>query len=1307
MPANRTTRMAGRARGPIPAPPGEASTSSHIGRDPLGAHAPQVHSEYIGTNPKELLRRYLRLQAKSATRSSRRLSASVEKSTSPSASQSGVFASESEASETEADSYAVEPLLQDDDDSIDAITDSLLATLPDTHYEAADDEEEEGPEFIVHNETPVEDVDNPDDLPIRSLTDFAVYDISAANRFVPFSPDIGLNQAEIYGASGYVAAWAEPDSGSEDSSDDNAMSEDGIASPLQRISLPRILSVDVHWVVESSKTKLFLDPRVHQYCYAWYILDRPSHDYVTFYAPFWTKHFIFHQLVTSAFQDQALSYNKFIAALKESLVPRRIIGEELSARHVGCHSTHGYVISVFEDIRRDHERLMRQLEDVPAVRKIRRPKANNIKKGNSTKQPMPRKARATVVTHKLHALCMELFPYNRFEVCGPVPRALSPEDDGLQYPVHEGNPLSVRWDKEATLKPNHYSAVVVDGVTYQTGDTIIVERGDDENKKRAAIATHNSWANQQWYAKICYFFEDETTGEKMYHAQWYEHATQTLLQQAAHPRSLYLIDECSDQHVNSIYQRCNVRVLAVDEDEPSAQDGGYFTGWVWDRDNTMFFQRREEDVRDALAQCDPAKPCVSCGMDSLEEQRVLWDVLDDGTLVQGAVCYHTNDLVYIHPLGTETDVYILGQITAIYAAPHKDKSPTFDVKMYQRFDLVARYHNKTQFGNQEYDERRLYQTKETLEDVEAIRIEGKAFLVHRAALSKDGLEDWLSQSYDHFFVDLYSDSMRPGSLDNLMELPQHSFKPCQSCNGERVEKMQARQMLLRSRKPLRGLELFAGAGGLSTGFDQSGFVKTEWAVEMEPSAVLSYNENHPHTKVYNGDVNVLLKHAIETSEGKRPRPLSTVEGIEMPPMPRPGEVDFIYGGPPCQGFSGMNHVKKVDDPRNTLACNMLSYVDFYRPSYFLLENVDALLYAKLQAEQDGAKQVGGIKQGMVKFILRALISLGYQVHFKVLQAGQYGSPQSRVRVIFWGSKNTLPLPQFPIPTHCTRDDVDKYNLTTGQRLWPAVRVRPHKYDNLQDWLQVAPLLPVTVEDAIGDLPAFDWINPHKIMPQTATDIRECEERRALGIRRFSAVTDRQNSHCGYDNGEAYHSQPLNRYQKWMRAKVGEDRHVYYHYTARFSALIVERTCNVPLLQDANHADLPGPLRLNARYSKTPGVSKSEYKTLFGRIDAKGPFSTALTTASPSHKGGKVIHPTQKRILTVREFARSQGFPDDQRFLSRNDAAFADQYKQIGNAVPVPLALALGRTLGETLLKVWQEEDDRLRDQSPEIPMDLD
>ena len=134
--------------------------------------------------------------------------------------------------------------------------------------------------------------------------------------------------------------------------------------------------------------------------------------------------------------------------------------------------------------------------------------------------------------------------------------------------------------------------------------------------------------------------------------------------------------------------------------------------------------------------------------------------------------------------------------------------------------------------------------------------------------------------------------------------------------------------------------------------------------------------------------------------------------------------------------------------------------------------------------------VGGIRMGMVKLILRVLLSLGcvsclsaypcglltirerYQCHFRVLQAGQYGAPQSRLRVIFMAAKRGLLLPKFPVPTHCTADDVQHYNLETGNLLRPVVRVVPTDDRELgarQTWLQFAPHLRVSVEDAISDL----------------------------------------------------------------------------------------------------------------------------------------------------------------------------------------------------------------------------------------------
>jgi len=172
-------------------------------------------------------------------------------------------------------------------------------------------------------------------------------------------------------------------------------------------------------------------------------------------------------------------------------------------------------------------------------------------------------------------------------------------------------------------------------------------------------------------------------------------------------------------------------------------------------------------------------------------------------------------------------------------------------------------------------------------------------------------------------------------------------------------------------------------------------------------------------------------------------------------------------------------------------CNMLSYVEFYRPKFFLLENVLGLLNHKLQINEAGPQEGDIVAHGVVKFILRALTSLGYvvlshlptqpptdhaetrvcrnrdryQVRFSVLQAGVYGSPQGRRRVIFWGARRGVPLPEFPIPTHNFETTQWVVQLDTGLKLDHVSRDpdRPHRG---------APLRAVTVDDAISDLVRF-------------------------------------------------------------------------------------------------------------------------------------------------------------------------------------------------------------------------------------------
>lgn len=86
------------------------------------------------------------------------------------------------------------------------------------------------------------------------------------------------------------------------------------------------------------------------------------------------------------------------------------------------------------------------------------------------------------------------------------------------------------------------------------------------------------------------------------------------------------------------------------------------------------------------------------------------------------------------------------------------------------------------------------------------------------------------------------------------------------------------------------------------------------------------------------------------------------------------------------------------------------------------------------------------------------------MHFRVLQAGQYGAPQGRQRVIFLGARGDVPLPSFPIPQYAYPKPLHNYNLPNQVVLHPTYRV-----GHGAEGHQCAPLPAVTIDEAIGDL----------------------------------------------------------------------------------------------------------------------------------------------------------------------------------------------------------------------------------------------
>ncbi|KAI0780552.1 S-adenosyl-L-methionine-dependent methyltransferase [Trametes elegans] len=1199
------------------------------------------------------------------------------------------------------------------------------------------DEVSEDSEVRVKGETAPEEDDG--QMPIRTLDAFAVFD-PESRKLIDFAELLVAadDNVEHWGwvATGNVGAFIDEEE-EDDANDEDDLGEgedvaDGSAV-LQNIQLSTILECNAHYIAKAGHSYV-LDSKIYlRTAHAWYILLCPSVAYRRFFVTAWHSHRIADSLLSVLITNPRASpvdVLQWANACPEEDDPMRpvfdTLARELTEDDLATPHLVSYLAAVLDKLRQDHPHVHSALtqsglfkhnyptllskEPHPPPRKQQASKVlrNTGKPRDLEKQVLLHK-NPTYVTPRVSAIAQKLFT-QVLCVAEMSPTPDQPSAAVKETKFDEEDPSSIEWDGHSETAPHHYARVWVSGAhqrsMYSVGDIVMVMPGEDTDKTRARNARSeqaqcrgNALADM-WFCQIAYMYE--TRRGKFFHARWLQHGSKTLLQEAANPRVLFWLDECEDQPIGCIYGACNVRRWHHGEPVPLEDSPGddnlFYIGPTWDSVSHSFVARPPTEIQDALDQCKPAEQCVSCGLAQLAQKKARWTSNQSsgsrrshgcGAISHGGVEYHLHDFVYLHTPGQVVGVLQVAQIIAFACVDGEGSQVT--VIHYGRYDDVVNRHGGHTPPIQR-DNRRLFKTNVTV-IVNVESISGKAYVT--CPLSPRKKEELLKLD-DHYYCDLLSTSLNLPSLDDLEPFAGSELIQCNTCSDAAIVTALERERLLGLFGQLRGLELFAGAGGLSTGLEMSGCVLTKWAIEFSPSAAKTYRANHPGTTVYNQCSNKLLEHAIQTAKGVKVSPLKSLDTtthVLLPPMPQPGEVDFIYGGPPCQSFSLMNHHRNPNDIRSTLVCNMISYVEFYKPLYFLLENVVGLLSYRLLGGD-----LGDVQMGVVKFITAALVELGYQVHFKVMQAGQHGAPQGRRRVIFLGARRDVPLPAFPLPQYCFTKAVHNFKLPTGELLYPLTRKGVDRQGREFEH-QCAPLSCVTVADAINDLPRFDWIDPH------CGNLQEADRRLAAGIAQFTACQSEGKAMLpGYGGAAPYPQPPLSRYQSWLRAGSGE--RVLYHYTKWCAPLVVERVVNLPLRANANHEDLPRRLALS--YPAKNSLTRILHKTLYGRIDANGQFVTAMTTIAPNAKGGTVIHPDQKRILTIRECARAQGFPDHYKFLSTNEQTndiIADQMRQIGNAVPVPLALALGKEIRKAVCELWrarEEQGRRERGKSPEV-----
>ena len=247
------------------------------------------------------------------------------------------------------------------------------------------------------------------------------------------------------------------------------------------------------------------------------------------------------------------------------------------------------------------------------------------------------------------------------------------------------------------------------------------------------------------------------------------------------------------------------------------------------------------------------------------------------------------------------------------------------------------------------------------------------------------------------------------------------------------------------------IDLFGVPGGMSLGFKMAG-MKPMGALDIFKSGIETYKKNFPEVP----RENIVCADASKNN---------IVKKFQRQTMLKPGDVDVIIGGPPCQGFSNVGRVKIaslvkngqrkgrsknarfIDDKRNHLYKSFIKFVEIFKPKAVVMENVVGMVSYK--------------DSTVIEQIQEDFKRVGYgNVEYKILNAVEYGVPQSRKRVFFIATRKKMCV-TWPEKTHFPKDDVDRSMLSP----------------NFKNY--------VTIGDAIGDLPYLPL--PEKNLKKTDSE----------------------------------------------------------------------------------------------------------------------------------------------------------------------------------------------------------------------------
>ncbi|MBW4445745.1 MAG: DNA cytosine methyltransferase [Spirirestis rafaelensis WJT71-NPBG6] len=461
------------------------------------------------------------------------------------------------------------------------------------------------------------------------------------------------------------------------------------------------------------------------------------------------------------------------------------------------------------------------------------------------------------------------------------------------------------------------------------------------------------------------------------------------------------------------------------------------------------------------------------------------------------------------------------------------------------------------------------------------------------------------------------------------------------------------------RRPV-AVDLFAGAGGFSLGIEQAGF-DVLVAVEYDPIHACTYCFNFPLTEVLCADVSKVTAEAIKQAAnrswilhhksgevGRRLGDKGTGgQGGQdefysplSPPSPCPplspswdGQIDLVFGGPPCQGFSMMGK-RELEDDRNSLIFHFCRLVIELNPRYFVMENVPGMAAGKHKA--------------MLSHLINNFEAAGYHIQKGILNAADFGVPQKRRRLFVIGTQQESGVETRVIAS------VQKLGVNNS---FVTLLPSDAKLNNVTGQNAYG----VTVGDAIADLPD---INDFPELANSDEVLLSKEQLQQLQEKSSSYVQMLRSHPCMRQEDKETRGQG-DREDK--EEKVTSPPPPNFSYPRLWNPQLLTSSMQTQHQENSKirfEKTFPGELEAISRLRRLD-INSLCYTLRAGTDYLRG-----------SHTSPRPIHPTLARVISVREAARLHSFPDWFRFHQTKWHGF----RQVGNAVPPLLAQAIGEKI---------------------------